>query len=358
MKKKLGELNNKELRTHKNKLILTVAISMVFVFLVVGMFETGNLSKLMGNSVTEYYCEDGYKLKGDKCVKTVREKAYKIGDVNKDNKLNVNDVTEIQRYLAEFITFDDYQMTLADVNQDEVVNVTDVTILQRYLSNSFSGTMSAEHHIGEKICPKNSGYVVRNYCDIDITEDAKIKHNYGEYKIGDIIIYHNIDFQVIKDSGKNDSTITMIKLNPLSTSGILALGDYSNLLSNIDGMVSSGENEYGGEYANNTVKSIVDKWAASNSLLANSEDKVRLIYDDELSNDLKYNIYGVANIGYVDGYEDGLIKWDDMPYWVLSNKTYMGKYEFVPSRTTGLGSSGDGAYIRPVIEISKTNLGE
>ena len=73
LKKKnhIGRPSNKEIRARKNKKMFIAAISIVFVLLVVGMFETGSLSKLMGNSVTEYYCEDGYKLKGDKCTKQV-----------------------------------------------------------------------------------------------------------------------------------------------------------------------------------------------------------------------------------------------------------------------------------------------
>ena len=359
LKKKnhIGRPSNKEIRARKNKKMFIAAISIVFVLLVVGMFETGSLSKLMGNSVTEYYCEDGYKLKGDKCTKTVSIKAYRIGDANQDGKININDVTTIQRYLAEFITFDNYQMVLADVDQDGKVNITDTTILQKYLSGSFSGSMASEHYIGQGICPKNYGGA-GNRCYTDITVDAKIKKEYTEYKIGDMITYHEIDFQVIKDSNKNDSMITMIKLNPISSTEIMSLGDYSTLLSNIDGMVSSGKFEYGGDYATNRIKTIVDTWAKTNSLLASSNDKVRLIYEDELRENLKYNIYGVANIGYVDGLENSLIKWEENPYWVLSTETYMGKYEFVPAGTTGQGSSGDGAYIRPVIEFSKSNLGE
>lgn len=85
-KKHVGRPSNKELRTYKNKLILTVAISMVFVFLVVGAFEIGNFSSLMEDSVTEYSCEDGYKLSGGKCVSSVRERSYKIGNVNNVNR--------------------------------------------------------------------------------------------------------------------------------------------------------------------------------------------------------------------------------------------------------------------------------
>jgi len=170
-KKHVGRPSNKELREKKNKLILTVAISVVFVLLVVGVFETGSISILMGDSVTGYSCEDGYQLKGDKCTKTVRERAYKIGDVSKDKRLNVSDFEMIQRYLAEYINLDDYQILLADVNQDGVANMIDATLLQKYLSGMTSGSMSSEQHIGEAICP--NGYRLNGaYCYMDITIDA------------------------------------------------------------------------------------------------------------------------------------------------------------------------------------------
>lgn len=171
MKKHVGRPSNMELRTRKNKLILTVAISTVFVFLVVGMFETGSISKLMGNSATDYYCEDGYELDGDKCVKTVKEKLLRIGDVNKDDKINTNDVVTIQRYLADSITLDDYQMTLADVNQDGLVNIADATIIQKYLSGSFSGSMAAENYIGNKTCVPDAK-ISRGYCYTTFIIDA------------------------------------------------------------------------------------------------------------------------------------------------------------------------------------------
>ncbi len=57
-----------------------------------------------------------------------------IGDVNGDGVINVNDVTEIQRIVAEFIVPSETQRITADVNGDEAVNMDDATLLQRYLA--------------------------------------------------------------------------------------------------------------------------------------------------------------------------------------------------------------------------------
>ena len=89
-------------------------------------------------------------------------------------------------------------------------------------------------------------------------------------------------------------------------------------------------------------------------MLVNINDNARLITNDELINNLKYKVTGAANVGYVSNFETGSIDWTINPYWVYSGNNVT-KYEFVPSSTTGLGSSGTGAYVRPVIEIAKSS---
>ena len=104
-------------------------------------------------------------------------------------------------------------------------------------------------------------------------------------------------------------------------------------------------------------KSIVDSWATSNSLLVNINDSVRLITQDELTNNLKLKISGGANAVYVSGYEVSPISWTQTLYWTLSNSSAVSA-AFIPD--TGAGSAGVGAgqpggYIRPVIEIQKSS---
>lgn len=59
---------------------------------------------------------------------------YKLGDVNDDGSVNINDVTAIQRYLAEIEEFNELQMLAADINRDGSVDVEDATVLQRFLA--------------------------------------------------------------------------------------------------------------------------------------------------------------------------------------------------------------------------------
>ena len=59
---------------------------------------------------------------------------YQIGDTNLDGKINIRDVTAIQRHLAEYELFSDEQLALADTNGDGEINISDATHLQMYLA--------------------------------------------------------------------------------------------------------------------------------------------------------------------------------------------------------------------------------
>ena len=57
-----------------------------------------------------------------------------LGDTNQDGAVTISDVTTIQKYLAEFESFNDLQISLADANQDGVVTIDDATTVQKYLA--------------------------------------------------------------------------------------------------------------------------------------------------------------------------------------------------------------------------------
>ena len=59
---------------------------------------------------------------------------FMVGDINLDGKIDVNDVTALQRHLADLSTFTDPQLALADANGDGVVDINDATHLQKYLA--------------------------------------------------------------------------------------------------------------------------------------------------------------------------------------------------------------------------------
>lgn len=57
-----------------------------------------------------------------------------IGDTDLDGKINVRDVTAIQRHLVELETFAEEQLAAADTNGDGNVDIADATHLQMYLA--------------------------------------------------------------------------------------------------------------------------------------------------------------------------------------------------------------------------------
>lgn len=58
----------------------------------------------------------------------------KKGDVNGDGKVNIDDVTLIQKYLANMADLDSIQLKAADLNGDENANIDDVTMIQKFLA--------------------------------------------------------------------------------------------------------------------------------------------------------------------------------------------------------------------------------
>ncbi len=68
-----------------------------------------------------------------------------LGDANGDGYVNISDVTDIQRAVAEIGTLDDLRKKAADVNGDGVVTIDDATLLQMYLAE-----FETAYPIGEK----------------------------------------------------------------------------------------------------------------------------------------------------------------------------------------------------------------
>lgn len=61
-------------------------------------------------------------------------KVFELGDVNCDRVINIKDATEIQKYLAQLVEFDEEKLALADYYTDGNINVLDVTKIQKFLA--------------------------------------------------------------------------------------------------------------------------------------------------------------------------------------------------------------------------------
>lgn len=60
---------------------------------------------------------------------------YRIGDVDMNGVLNINDATTLHQYSLKIITFNSLQVSLSDVNNDGRINILDVTAIQKILNS-------------------------------------------------------------------------------------------------------------------------------------------------------------------------------------------------------------------------------
>lgn len=61
-----------------------------------------------------------------------------LGDANSDGNVTVQDVTEVQKFLADLVTLSSDQQLLSDVNFSNSVNAKDATLIQKYVAGMVS----------------------------------------------------------------------------------------------------------------------------------------------------------------------------------------------------------------------------
>ena len=76
----------------------------------------------------------GYEYAQSHNIPYVLLDEVKLGDANGDGSVNINDVTTIQRYLAELESLEGIYLHAADANQDGTLDISDATTLQMYLA--------------------------------------------------------------------------------------------------------------------------------------------------------------------------------------------------------------------------------
>ena len=91
------------------------------------------------NSKSTYFISiegdvDDYTSDNSDYILIYGEASYEIGDVNQDGNIDIKDVTLIQKYLADFVDFNDEQLAVADTNGDGDVNIQDATQIQKYIA--------------------------------------------------------------------------------------------------------------------------------------------------------------------------------------------------------------------------------
>ncbi len=190
---------------------------------------------------------------------------------------------------------------------------------------------------------------------------------YDAYSVGNEVTYNNVDYYVIKDSSTFESTVTLLKAEPLSYEEV-------QIYSEGTGAQTSNENGYGGmkyhsesrDYSNSYVKNTVDAWASANVPVA---IETRLITFDEL----------VDNLGYE---QDQTVvtmmrpNQANTPSWVYNNQYYyytmspaadnfredsiivysVSKFGYLIYSDNPYDGTGGFGVVRPVIVLPKTAL--
>ena len=180
---------------------------------------------------------------------------------------------------------------------------------------------------------------------------------YTAYTVGNQVTYNNINYYVIKDSGAKESTVTLLKAEPLSASDIATYSDGTGVNTNGNGEIAYGRTS---DYSTSYVKTTVDAWKTAKAPMAT---EARLITLDELTDNLGYEQ------GMINPSTQGYVPTSSTPSWVYnSNYWYWTMSQYQDSASTvwnldrdgslrnHLGVSNLDGVVRPVITISKSVL--
>ena len=127
---------------------------------------------------------------------------------------------------------------------------------------------------------------------------------YTKYSVGDVVPYNGMDFYVIADSGTNESTVTLLKAEPLTVADVNQYGaGHVNRYTDSSVGTAYNQNGYGrmayytsetcgyvnnnwvstgctNSYASSEIKYVVDAWKTAKAPAA---AEARLITIDEVS---------------------------------------------------------------------------
>lgn len=132
-----------------------------------------------------------YKYEPIEYDETELEKIYdvKLGDVNSDGDVTIDDVTEIQRYLAELNDFSDEQLYAADLYGNKNIDIRCATLIQKHLAGMISDyPVECEPDIStlEKLISTTSDVLYRDYRYASFVSYSKLKKQYYKYKDIDV----------------------------------------------------------------------------------------------------------------------------------------------------------------------------
>ena len=180
---------------------------------------------------------------------------------------------------------------------------------------------------------------------------------YTAYIVGNQVTYNNVNYYVIENSDTTQSTVKLLKAEPLSTQEI---SDYkpadAQTYTNSNGYTGmqyhSSSNAYDGSY----IKTTVDAWKAAKAPAAT---EARLITKNELIDNLGYVLKeNATSEEYIpSGTTPSWVYNSNYWYWTMSPYTDSASNVWTVHYNGGLDSRGagnDDYVVRPVIVLSKS----
>ena len=186
---------------------------------------------------------------------------------------------------------------------------------------------------------------------------------YTAYTVGNQVSYNNVNYYVIENSDTTQSTVKLLKAEPLTAQEIsdykpADAQTYTNSTGYTGMQYHSSSNAYDGSY----IKTTVDAWKAAKAPAAT---EARLITSEELTENLGFEYQLIDT-------SEGYAKTDDTPswvynsnywYWTMSPYTDSASYVWSVDYDGGLGCKGvygddygRGGVVRPVIVLSKSEI--
>ena len=215
---------------------------------------------------------------------------------------------------------------------------------------------------------------------------------YDRYEVGDEVSYNNVDYYVIADSDANETSVTLLKKDPLTVAQVNQFGtghvnmnvttdtsasyyqqayniNYMGTDTGIGGMAyyssatCNGSGDSSGcttNYADSEIKYVVDAWKTAQ---APNATNARLITLDDLTDNLGMELNRINPTSYQITVTEDTPTWvmgENYGYWTMTTNTdktaevwrvYPRSNAFVFSLAVF-----DTEVVRPVITLSKTTL--
>ena len=224
-----------------------------------------------------------------------------------------------------------------------------------------------------------AGCTVRNRAVEGYTYGKEETVTYDVYSVGDEVTYNNVDYYVIANSDATESSVTLLKAEPLTVEEVneYGVGHINRYLYEYQG-TAYDENGYGGmayyssatcgyngsdlvydgcttDYSQSEVKYAVDAWKTAQAPAA---IEARLIEYDELLDNLGYDPT-ISSAGQIK-LNENVPNWvynNNYSYWTMTQKeTYHISYVRRDGWIEGSAIWETRKQIRPVIVLSKSAL--